>query len=178
MEMPMPMRSRLKSVEPDRHRLRQVLELVPTIPQNRLNMATYYAVPRTLEIQPVGCMLGHFARSGGSPLISLKPINFCSELKSPLMADVLLDEFPLKDWQHYTLHYQSRECEAFGLTAAMIYVHLREWDTHRLFYPAGSSYEIRPPLESLTFRLRQFVETWPYAAEIGDHRGDQIAGDD
>jgi hypothetical protein len=174
----MPIYSRLKSVEPNRDRLRQVLELLPAIVQGRLNMATYYAVPRSLEAQPVGCILGHFVRAGVSPLISLKPINFCSELKSPVMSDVLLEDYPLAGWQHYTLHYQAGDIEAFGMSAAMLYFRLREWDTHRLFYPAGASYEVRPPIESLAFRLRQFVEVWPYADPLRRVGDPQVAGDD
>lgn len=160
---------RIRVIEPNRERLTQVLELLPSITPGRLNLATYYAVPRDLQVMPVGCVLGHYARVGASPTISLKPINFRSELKSPIMSEVLLDEYPLEHWQHYTLHYQAPDAEGFGLTAAMLFFHLREWDIHRLFYPAGTSYEIRPPIESLAFRLRQFVEAWPYAHTLSDH---------
>jgi hypothetical protein len=167
----------VRAPQPNRDRLRQVLELMPAIQPARLNLATYYAVPRLLEAPPVGCVLGHFARAGVSPVISLKRINFCSELKTPMMADVLLDDYPLADWQHFTLHYHAPDVECFGLTAAMLFFNLRQWDVQRLFYPAGSSYELRPPLESLAFRLQQFVEAWPYAVQVGDLGDRKVTGD-
>jgi hypothetical protein len=126
----------------------------------QLNLATYMATHRTDEERaPVGCVLGHFARSGTSHVISLVPIRYLEQIKSPMLAEVLLEDHPSSEWIHWTLHYQTATSEAFGETAAMLYLQMRQWDINRLFYPAGSSYEIRPPVESLVFRLRSMLET-------------------
>lgn len=126
----------------------------------QLNLATYMATHRTDEDRaPVGCVLGHYARSGQSSSISLIPINYKAQVKSPVMADILFEEYPHDQWRHWTLRYQTLKEEAYGETAAGLWLQMGRWDIHRLFYPAGSSYEIRPPIESLVWRLNNMVET-------------------
>ena len=127
---------------------------------SQINLATFMVTHRVHEDRaPIGCVLGHYARAGVSHVISLKPLNYTEQTKSPIMATELFDEFPDRDWRHWTLHYRTPTTEAFGETAAMLYLQMRQWDVHRLFYPAGQSYEIRPPVESLVFRLRNMLET-------------------
>ena len=128
----------------------------------QINLGTFLARHRHDAARAqVGCVLGHYASTGTSRVISLDPVVYPEQLKSPVMATELLQEFPSKDWQHFTLHYHTPSCEAWGETAAMLYLQMGRWDLHRLFYPAGSSYEIRPPLESVLFRLRNMLETTP-----------------
>lgn len=152
----------LKQMQANIFRLQGIIAYleVAKLHPSQINLATFMTTHRRLESRaPIGCVLGHFARSGQSQSISLVPIRYWEQIKSPIMADSLRDEFPLEEWRHWTLKYQTPDVEAYGLTAACLYLQMREWDVHRLFYPAGSSYEIRPPLESLIGRLRNMVET-------------------
>lgn len=151
-----------KAWQANRPRLQAILMFLErsVLLPGQLNMGTFFASHRQEQGRlAVGCALGHYAAAGTSRVISLEPIAYTEQLKSMIMASDVLDEFPARDWQHYTLHYQTAATEAFGETAAMLYLQLGKWDLHRLFYPAGSSYEIRPTLESLRLRLRNMLET-------------------
>jgi hypothetical protein len=151
-----------KTLQANLYRLRAVLTFLEsgTLQPGQLNLATYMATHRLDEERaPAGCVLGHYARSGQSHVISLVPIRYWEQVKAPVMADTLRDEFPDTEWRHWTLKYETPSAEAYGLTAACLYLQMRQWDVQRLFYPAGSSYEIRPPIDSLVFRLRSMVET-------------------
>ena len=152
----------LKLVKANRVRLEAVTLFLDSgmVMPGQLNLATFLATHRSDEERAaVGCALGHYARAGASEVISLVPIHFLSQLKSPIMADALLEDHPIKDWVHWTLHYHTQGSEAFGMTAACLYLQMGQWDVHRLFYPAGSSYELRPPIESLVFRLNNMLRT-------------------
>lgn len=154
----------LKIMKANRVRLEAITSFLASgvVQPGQINLATFLASHRIEEERaPVGCCLGHYARSGVSEAISLVPINFLAQLKSPIMADALLDEYPLGLWRHWTLHYQTGQTEAWGENAACLYLQMGKWDIQRLFYPAGSSYEIRPPIESLVYRLRNMLETIP-----------------
>ena len=145
--------------------LRQLVRLLPTIAQRSLNMATFWAEPRMegVDLFAVGCLLGHYAHSGRNPLLRLRPINFLGQLKSPLLADALLDEYPQSHYQHFTLHYEERTVEAFGESAAALAFRMKGWDLQQLFFPHGTSYEVRPTLDSLAFRLDSYLRTMPHA---------------
>src|SRR4029077_20247535 len=67
----------------------------------QLNLGTFLATHRTDEERlPVGCALGHYARAGVSETISLVPINFLSQLKSPIMAGQPLEGHAVGQWQY------------------------------------------------------------------------------
>ena len=152
----------LKAVQLNVRRLQAILTYLEDgrLAPGQLNLATFYATHRhDPERAPVGCVLGHFARSGLSHSISLIPINSWQQTKSPIMAETLAEDHPRSDWQHWTLHYSTLTAEAWGETAALLYLNAQKWDLYRLFYPAGASYEIRPPVESLVFRLQMMVKT-------------------
>jgi hypothetical protein len=151
-----------KQLQANIFRLRAVLAFLEgaELHPSQINLATFMTTHRVHESRaPIGCVLGHFARSGLSQSISLIPIRYWDQIKSPIMADTLADEFPSSEWRHWTLKYETASTEAYGMTAVCLYLQMRAWDIHRLFYPAGSSYEVRPPIESLVGRLRNMVET-------------------
>ena len=161
----------LKGMQANVARLQAILAFLeqPRAQPLQINLATFLATHRTDESRaPVGCVLGHYARTSASSVISLIPMRFWQQAKSPIMVDALRDEYPQDHWQHWTLRYQTLRHEAYGETAALLYLQMGQWDCHRLFYPAGSSYEVRPPLDSLVFRLRSMVET---SNAVGGDRG-------
>src|SRR5262245_20322596 len=156
---------------PDLKALYAILLTAKNIPQDRLDMSTYWAEPVGRSEFGVGCLLGHYARSGLGP-ISLKPINFRSELKSQLLLSHVVTRRPLKTWKHYTLHYKNEAMEAFGKSAAALLIRTKGWDLEQCFYPHGSNYDPCPPIESLRQRLHLFIQSQVH----GNVAADRLSG--
>jgi hypothetical protein len=146
---------------PALHRLNAILDWLERKPfeDRQLNLATFFARSGHPDSTPIGCVLGHWAALGLSSSLTLYPIRFTGQIKSPVMMRELFDDYMSPEWKHFTLCYRQPTVEAYGETAAMLYLRLGKWDLHRLFYPAGASYEIRQPVDSVLLRLRQMVRT-------------------
>ena len=147
----------VRSMLPHRERLTQLLTVL-TRETISLELGTFWATARNAGASPVGCALGHYAQIAKPAGLELVPLNFLEQLKAPINAQMVLAKYPNSQWQHHTLHYQSPDVEAWGLSAAMIYFQLRAWDCQRLFWPAGSNYKSEiQKADEIARRLRAFL---------------------
>lgn len=117
--------------------------------QAQLQPATWYAVHRhERERAPVGCIFGHFVAATRPGPISLEPVRWKAQLKAAMLQTELLQDYPMADWHHYTLHYRTDAFEAFGLGAAALYLRIKPQLASHLFAP-HQSYERSTPIASL-----------------------------